>query len=117
MGGGSGTGWPPSRRRYRPEGVNLGPTWARRPAPASPATCTCTPCPGGRGDTNFMTAVAGTRVLPETLAVDLAAAADGVAAVSRTERSPAAGIERVGASERLRRVGQRTHERRDESCR
>ena len=51
-----------------PRGSTSGPTSAGRPAPASPGTSTCTPCPAGSGDTNFMTAVAGTRVLPETLA-------------------------------------------------
>ena len=50
----------------------------------SPATCTSTPCPAGRGDTNFMTSVAETRVLPESLERDLREAPRGLRRAAMT---------------------------------
>ena len=56
------------RRPTRPDGVNLGANLGRAAGAGIPATSTSTSCPAGPGDTNFMTAVAGVRVMPETLA-------------------------------------------------
>ena len=53
---------------YNPDGINMGANLGRaRPVPVSPDTCTCTRSPRWAGDTNFMTSVAGVRVMPESL--------------------------------------------------
>ena len=54
-------------RRVPPDGVNVGVNLGGPRAPACPATSTCTSLPRWTGDTNFMTAVAEVRVLPEDL--------------------------------------------------
>ena len=68
--------------RTRPRASTSGSTSGGPPAPASPATCTCTSLPRWNGDTNFMTTVAEARVLPEPLRDELGEAPGGVAPVS-----------------------------------
>ena len=49
----------------------------------NPTTCTCTVLPRWSGDTNFMTAVAETRVLPDAAAGELGQAARRLARLTR----------------------------------
>ena len=67
-GGGARRSRPPTRC----DGVNVGLNLGAAAGAGVPTTCTCHCLPRWTGDTNFMTAVAETRVLPEPLSTQLA---------------------------------------------
>ena len=71
---------------YTPQGINIGINLGRPPAPASLDHLHVHLVPRWNGDTNFMSVVGDTRVLPEELDADRRSACGQSSSASRRRR-------------------------------